>query len=1010
MKKVSVLLALAILFGIAISASTEGSTPTAADFAVESSKGSLESYIVMLKGDPLAAYDGSIAAFAATRPTNGRRFNANSNSARQYANFLEARQAQVLNQVGAAGRQTHSYVNSFNGFTAQLSSAEVVALRSNPDVLAIFKDEMRQIETDASGDFLGLTDPQGAWNRGFDGEGVVIGVVDTGIWPEADSFADPDPNGDSYSAPPITVTECDFGDVAHNPSDAAFTCNNKLIGAYDFTAGYAAAVGGLDAAEFASARDSNGHGSHTASTAGGNGNVTAVVVGDPLAIISGVAPRAHIVAYKACGELGCVTSDLVGAIDQAVADGVDVINYSIGSSVSDITGPDDIAFLFAANAGVFVATSNGNAGPAPSTTGSPASSPWVTSVGANSHDRTFAGTATLGDGTVITGVTYTGGLGETQIVDSVDAGDELCTPGALDPGVVAGKVVLCLPRGAFARVAKSQAVDIAGGVGMILYNVNDTSTLNTDNHYVPSLHIDNTPGLTIKSYIAAEGAAATVSLSGGTSAPTQGSVMASFSSRGPVGASSDLIKPDVTAPGVNILAAYSPAASLGSPTEYAAISGTSMSSPHVAGLGALMVQAQPGVLAPAMIKSALMTTARQDATKEDATTAADPFDMGAGHVDPSGPWNQGSLAQPGLVYHAGLFDYVGFMCLATPGFWTQGTCDFVVANGAPTDPSDLNLPSIAVGELVGEQTVSRTVYNVTRHAGYTTFYASVDAPPGVDVTVTPSSLTLLKGQAGSFDVTFTVTGAATLNEYAFGALTWSDAGSRYAVRSPLAVRPKQFDAPGEIGEVGTDGSSSFDVSFGFTGDYSAAVHGLVAADTQADTVDDDPANDINTALGTCDFGAAFPYPCTGITWHAVSAPAGSDYLRISLFDDYTDGADDLDLYVWDSSFAFQGSSGSGTSAEQVDIASPGDTLYLVAVHGWGTDGPDAAYTLFSWAFGPDAGNMTIDSAPASATLGTTGTVDISWSGLAGGTFYLGAISHSDGVDSLGLTLVSVDTN
>jgi len=219
----------------------------------------------------------------------------------------------------------------------------------------------------------------------------------------------------------------------------------------------------------------------------------------------------------------------------------------------------------------------------------------------------------------------------------------------------------------------------------------------------------------------------------------------------------------------------------------------------------------------------------------------------------------------------------------------------------------------------------------------------------------------------------------------------------------------QFNGPSEIGAAGTDGSASFDVSFGYDGDYTAAAHGLVPSAQQSGNVADDPSNDINTALDTCDFGS-FPFVCDGITWHAVSAPAGSAYLRVSLFDAYTDGADDLDLYVWDSAFGFQGSSGLGTSAEQVDILFPGDTTFLVAVHGWGTDGPDANYTLFSWAFGAAEGNMSIDSAPASATLGATEAIDVSWSGLAAGDYYLGAVSHSDSAGIMGLTLITVDTN
>ena len=233
------------------------------------------------------------------------------------------------------------------------------------------------------------------------------------------------------------------------------------------------------------------------------------------------------------------------------------------------------------------------------------------------------------------------------------------------------------------------------------------------------------------------------------------------------------------------------------------------------------------------------------------------------------------------------------------------------------------------------------------------------------------------------------------------------------VRSPVAVKPILFSAPAEVSGSSTGGTASFDVIFGYTGAYTAAAHGLEPATRTDDNVADDPANNINVALGTCNF-SNFPnslFDCTGITWHVVSVPAGTALTRISLFDAYTDGDDDLDLYVWNSGFGFVGGSGSGTSAEQVDILFPSDTTYQVAVHGWQTDGPDSNYTLFDWSVSATpGGNLSVVSAPASAMLGTTGTVVISWAGAADGTKHLGAVSHSDGVDTIGLTLVSVDTD
>lgn len=702
--------------------------------------------------------------------------------------------------------------------------------------------------------------------------------------------------------------------------------------------------------------------------------------------------------YKACwNDAGCYVSDLTAAIDQAVADGVDVINYSIGSNTPALLGSDDIAFLFAANAGVFVATSAGNAGPGYGTVGSPASVPWVTAVGASTQNRTFQGSVTLGNNAPYYGASVTGGTDVLPLVDSEDAGSELCIPGDLDPAIVASKIVLCR-RGAIARVDKSLAVYVAGGAGMILYNAYDTQTQNTDNHWVPAVHINNTDGLAIKDYIDAAGGNATAHITGGEFTTIDAPWMAAFSSRGPDMVAMDIIKPDVTAPGVNILAANSPTAFIGAPGQlFQSIGGTSMSSPHVAGLGALLVQAHPD-WSPAMVKSALMTTAYQDVMKEDGITPADPFDIGGGHVAPN------PATDPGLAYDAGFFEYLGFLCGSTNAV-SPGFCAYLDSLGIPFDASDLNLASIGIAELAGYQAVVRTVTNVGP-AG--TYKVKVDAPPGVDVVVTPKRLKLAAGESATYEVKFTTTRRAVLNEWAFGSLTWSD--GPHSVRSPIAVRPVELAVPGEVFGMGTDGSLDYDVIFGYAGNFAAEPHGLVPADAQPDNVVDDPANDINTALGTG----------VGVTFHFVTIPADTEYARFSLFDDCTDGADDLDLYIFGpdtAGFPYVGGSGSGTSAEEVNLVAPAPGLYIAVVHGWQTDGPDANYTLFAWALGADtAGNMTV-TAPSNATLGATDTVTVDWAGLAADTKYLGSITHhnvavptgySDGL--IDYTIVRIDTD
>ncbi|MGH9272437.1 MAG: S8 family serine peptidase, partial [Ilumatobacteraceae bacterium] len=566
-----------------------------------------------------------------------------------------------------------------------------------------------------------------------------------------------------------------------------------------------------------SARDYDGHGTHTASTAAGNRDVPASIFGIDRGVVSGIAPRARVIAYSACGNLGCVTSDLVASIDQAVVDGVDVINYSIGGGAS-LTDPADIAFLFAADANVWVAASASNDGPGPETVGGPASVPWLTAVGASTHDRTFANAARTGDGRIVTGASITPGTGGTKaLVDAAALGNELCESTKPFNADITGQIALCL-RGGNARVDKSLAVFNAGGAGMILYNPNDAQALVTDNHWVASTHVDYTSGLAVKAYIASAGAGATASITAGARVGAQGSVMADFSSRGPNPVAPDIIKPDITAPGVNVLAGNTPTPANGSaPGQlFQSISGTSMSSPHVAGLYALLRQAHPEWTA-AMAKSAIMTTARQDVVKEDLSTPADPFDMGAGHIDPAGrPDRAGSVFSPGLVYDAGLFEYFGFLCGADSSAFAnpEGTCGALEAGGIPTTPRDLNLASIGAAEVAGTATVTRTVTSVADRR--TNFNVRVDAPDGFDVRVEPRQLRLQPGESATYTVTFTNTGAPA-DAWRYGSLTWRGGG--HEVRSPIAVNGSVLAAPVSVSGSGTEGSVEIPVQFGYEGTY-----------------------------------------------------------------------------------------------------------------------------------------------------------------------------------------------
>lgn len=959
-----------------------------------------KTYVVVMAANPVVAYDGGVAGIPATRPRDGAKADQRDANVVAYREHLAASHDNALRGAGAnTNRKIHDYSFSVNGFAARLNADQAAALAKQPGVVMVQEDTMRQVTTDNTPDFLGLTAEGGAWDQGITGEDVVVGVIDTGIWPEHPSFLDDGTYGPAPAG--FTGTACAFGNTSYNHNDAPFTCNNKLLSARAFNKAFVEFLGsprGFTLGSYLSARDEDGHGTHTASTSAGNSDVAAEILGADLGTISGIAPRARVAMYKACWSSiagdGCFGSDLAAAVDQAVADGVDVINYSIGGGAS-LIGAEDLAFLFAADAGVFVATSNGNSGPGAGTGGGPASVPWITAVGASTQDRSFEGTVTLGDGSVFTGVTLTGGTEELSIVDSVDAGSELCIPGELDPEVVAGNIVLCM-RGAIARVAKSQAVEIAGGAGMVLYNAFDPDSQVTDNHYVPSLHTSNADGVVIKAYIAAN-EAPTATLSGGMKVDSQGSVMAGFSSRGPNAATgaADLIQPDVTAPGVNILAGNTPTALSGAPGQlFQAISGTSMSSPHVAGTFALLKQAHPD-WSPAAAKSALMTTSRQDVTKEDAVTQADPFDMGAGHIVPNTALN------PGLVYDAGFLDYLGFLCEADSSVFSDpaATCAALVGLGIPTDGSDLNVPSIGIAELVGTQTVTRTVTDVS--GARARYRVNVVAPTGVTAVASPRVINVPANGSVSYTVTFTATDSAPLGQWLFGSVTLKGLRNGKTVFSPVAVKAALFDTVDSVDGTGTDGAASFDVTFGYTGDYTAAAHGLEAEVLTSDVVN----QDADQTFDPSDVGA-------GATAHAFDL-TGAAFARFALPPSSVadPGLTDLDLYVYDPNGVQVGSSGLGGTNEVVDILLPEAGVYTVYVHGWAVDTDPEPYDLSSWIISlTPGGSLSLDSAPASATIGTVGSVDISWAGLDAGVNYLGAVSHTGTSGLLGVTLVSVDTN
>ena len=935
-------------------------------------------YIVQLAELPVTAYSGGIAGYAATKPAKGQKIDPNDAKVMHYMSYLAARHDALLGAAGG-GRKLYSYGVVFNGFAADLSPAQAAALAKTPGVLAVEKDVAQRMATSATPSFLGLTGPSGFWSRtGATGEGVIIGVIDSGIWPEHLSFSDRvDGNGNPSKDGKLAYQQIPGWHGRCVPGEAfnASHCNQKLIGARWFNAAWGGNAG-MDA-KFNSARDYHSHGTHVASIAGGNANVAVTgPVGTAETVsarISGMAPRARIAAYKVFSTSFAFSADIVAAFDQAVADGVDVINVSLQGSRVNFREPVGIAMLYAAAADVFVAAAAGNDGPADSSVGNIA--PWVTTVAAGTHSREALGLLTLGNGVVYRGRSAPSSLPAAALVDAMAVGLPGVNPtqlgtcfGAvdgtvvLDPAKVAGKIVVCT-RGETDRVNKSRAVKEAGGVGMVLVQAED-ATAYADFHAVPTVHLPSaSDGAVVKAYAANAGATAAIQgqLIFNAAAP----FTAFFSSRGPLAAANgDLLKPDLTAPGYEILAAVAPFE--GDGVLFYTFSGTSMSTPHVAGLGALLKQLHPA-WSPMAIQSALMTTASD--VLDSASEAGRIFRQGAGHVRPN------LAASPGLVFDSGINDWLGFLCGTG-----QVTATYCAA--LRIDPSDLNRASIAIGDLVGIQTVKRRLTNVSGNPA--TFNATLSGLSGFSAVVNPSSLVLAAGQTKEVTVTFTRT-SALFNDYSGGQLSWSD-GQRTA-RIPVVLRPVALAAPAEV-------NTSFSVKFGYSGAFTASGRGLVPSVVTSGNVADDPSD------GAC----SLSIPNAVLT--TVMVPAGTTHARFALFDADVKPGSDLDLCVFHGGTKV-GESLSATTTETVNLVDPPPGLYTVVVQGWGVVG-SSPFKLHSWLLGnASAGNMTI-TAPTTAMLGQSASIGISTSGLVAGTRYLGAVAYSGAPGLPPHTLVRIE--
>ncbi|GMI72582.1 hypothetical protein like AT5G59100 [Hibiscus trionum] len=661
----------------------------------------------------------------------------------------------------------YSYKRTINGFVVELTEDEARKIAGVSGVVSVFPNEKKILHTTRSWDFMGFSEQV---QRQTSESDVIIGVLDTGIWPESESFNDhglgPPPDKWKGSCPAATN----------------FTCNNKIIGAQFYRSN-----GLFNSDDFISPRDSDGHGTHTASTAAGRLVNRASLFGLGTGTARGGVPSARIAVYKICWSDGCYDADILAAFDDAIADGVDIISLSVGSTIPNDYFRDSISIgaFHAMRNRILTVNSAGNQGPGRATITN--FSPWTLSVAASTIDRKFLTRVKLGNGVIYEGVSINTFDLKNKMYpiihgrnapnrSSTPASSRFCLGNSLNRNLVKGKIVVC------DRLVSGSEPLAAGAIGALFQDNRPRDVARS--FPLPASHLDMVDGSRIFVYINSTRNASATIFKSDEGNDTMAPYVASFSSRGPNPITPDILKPDLTAPGVDILAAWSLVSTVSEVSgddrlvPFNIISGTSMSCPHVSAAAAYIKSFHP-TWSPSAIKSALMTTASPMSSGMNSDAE---FAYGSGHLNPLKAIN------PGLIYDSDEVDYVNFLC--RQGYGTrlleQVTRDDTTCPEARNGTvPDLNYPSFSVftsSSTTVSHVFNRTVTNVG--SPMAVYRSNVSFPTGaLKIRVNPDVLSFTSvGEKLSFEVTVEGT---TVESMVSGSLVWDDGEHR--VRSPIVV-------------------------------------------------------------------------------------------------------------------------------------------------------------------------------------------------------------------------------